>query len=419
MLTALLGVLYPRLVPPAPTGPDFAPTAMLESPARALDTRGRGEAGPAQDLLVRGTTADAICRPLLPPGPDGSALRRITLFDPGRRWGRAMVKLLADASGEPLERIYLRRHDTLSTLSLVERTALPRRIAEPLQLTHVELRSPTLRATSVPLALLGRSHLAVVVLAPMAPAALDELLALVFEAVRRSDWCCPNLLFLGAGADAATEARVRGIHWPGHLNVEFAPEPIGSASAAWNAVLRGWNRLKLLPQRLVPTLPPRAAPLPPGTWAKAGSAGSTGSTGSAPRPRPALPAAAHARLDPAAMQRALDNLAGLRGVLGAAVADSTTGLVLGRRFARCPRTPDLDEAALTLSEVLKAHRRATLDHARRQGIEEVLVTQPTHHQVLRTLSAQPHLFLFVVLDRTQSNLALARHAVSQAEKGLG
>ncbi|WP_119153955.1 hypothetical protein [Caldimonas tepidiphila] len=424
MLTSLLGVLHPRHATEPPAAPpDFADTVMLESPASAFESKAHRRTTPmSRDLIVRGTTADDVCRQLLGPSPgmDGTrATRRITLFDLGRHRAKELVRLLADASGEPLERLYLRRQDTLSTMAVVERTALPRRFAEPLQVAQVEVRSASLRAAGIPLALLGRSHLSVVMLAPLAAAAVDQVLALLRDAVQRSDWSCPNLLIVLDPADAATVARVRSMPWPASVNVEVCAERPGGASALWNHVLRGWNRMKLMSRPSLPAL----------TGTGAGPDGRTPvtrlarapwpRTGLAPRAAAALqPVAPRAPLDQPTMLRALEALTGMRGVLGAAVADSTTGLVLGRRLASPTCPPDLDQAAVTLSEVLKAHRRATLEGRGTEGIEEVLVTQSCAHQVLRTLSGQPQLFLFVVLDRADSNLALARHAIAQAEKTL-
>ena len=429
MLTSLFGALYSRRTSeeePSP-GQDFAPTMLLESPPGFSLAPGRDPRNaPARDLLLRDSSGDELCRQLLSEAPGtllGRAAHRITLFDPAGCGAGEVVKRLSDASGEPLERFYLRRPQTLSTLAMVERTALPRRFAESLQISHVEVRSDSLREAATCLALLGRSHMAVVMLAPMAPTVLDQLLTLLHDMVQRNEWSCPNLLLLGS-PPPSTLKRLASLQWPAALNVEFGTEAVVNASSAWNAILGSWNRMKLLPQRLTP--PPAVgiaassgdAPASPRRALTRVTAGGS-ATALPPGGTTLRPARSRHILDRSAMAHALETLISVRGVLGAAVVDSTSGLVLGRQHAAHGGAADLDRSALMLSEVLKAHRRTTLGSSSAQPIQEVLVTQSFALQLLRTLSLQPQIFLFVVLDRAGSNLALVRHAVAQAEKSLG
>ena len=51
-------------------------------------------------------------------------------------------------------------------------------------------------------------------------------------------------------------------------------------------------------------------------------------------------------------------------------------------------------------------------------IEEVTVGTGTRHQLMRTVSRHPELFLFVLLNKQRSNLSLARFKLMEVEKGL-
>jgi hypothetical protein len=51
-------------------------------------------------------------------------------------------------------------------------------------------------------------------------------------------------------------------------------------------------------------------------------------------------------------------------------------------------------------------------------IEDILITLGKQYHLLRPLSSNDALFIYVALDRKRANLALARHQLSQVEKDL-
>lgn len=402
MLTSLFGSRSPRR---GAAGADFAATLMLESlPPLPPQQQEAAAALPfTRDVIVSEPAGALVRRHLAPPlvATKGPA-SQIALFDPGRLWAAAVLKALSEASGEPLERFYLRREDTMSTLALVERTLLPRRLREPLQVCHAELRTARPDAGAVPLALMEASHLTVVIVSPMAEPVLDDMLGLVQDATQRTHWRCPNLLFLLPPPMSDHASRVIAAPWQAALNVHTCTDPLTGPSSVWNAVLKTWNRVKHRPQ-----------------WTPSGTAATAAAAAAAAAVQPApLPATPRRGPDSRAMSRTLQDLAHVKGVRGAAVVDASTGLVLGQELGPGAGSLDLERAAQALADVLKTHRRVARECSRHPGVEEVLVTQPHDHQVLRTLSAHPELFLFVLLERSSGSLALARQAVARAEKEL-
>ncbi|HEX3142056.1 MAG TPA: hypothetical protein VHQ87_18510, partial [Rhizobacter sp.] len=122
-------------------------------------------------------------------------------------------------------------------------------------------------------------------------------------------------------------------------------------------------------------------------------------------------------LDPAVAANALTVLAGLEGILACAVVDSSTGLILARH-SREDHPVQLGLAAAASTQVLRAHQQATRDMGLTTDIDEVMTSAGPRHHVMRTVSRRPGLFLFAVLDKQRTNLALARYKLMEAEQSL-
>lgn len=434
MLTSLFGDLGPLNDPPgrgrrgaASPHADFAATAILESTATEVNDRGQMVDKHTRDLFVVGSPAEAIRQHLAATRADlDTATRQITLFDPGRMWASSVIKALSDAAGQPVERLHLRRQNTLATIALIERTSLPRRVEEPLKIYHTDVREAGSQAQAIPIALMESSHLTAVIVAPMSVAALDDIVARLHAAAHGQLWRCPNLLFMLSTPMAPHALRITGLPWPGRLKVVVSTEPMTSASAVWNAILHTWNEVKALPSwddktpqavEAEPAYPIRVADL------EATLAGAVvQEDGAPPQPAPQAPVQADrpaGGLDAGRLYRGLGQLMQLEGMLGCCVVDASTGLVLhAERTAQAEDLP-LELAAATHTEVLRAHRRAARDLGLHDRIEEIIVTQGQRHQVIRTVSARPEVFLLAVLDKHRTNLALARFKIMDVERSLG
>ncbi|HEY0821814.1 MAG TPA: hypothetical protein VGD46_23770 [Rhizobacter sp.] len=426
MLSSLFGDLRTIRGNPASDDPDqgFAATAILESVATEVNDRGQMVDSHQRDLVVSGSPAQAMRDHFTATRADlETATRLIALYDPTAVWASAVIKALSDASGRPIERLHLREQGTLRTLATIERTTLERRNEDMLRIYHADVRAPGTANAAVPLALMERSHMTAVIVGAMQPHAIDEMLETLQTAVRHVNWRCPTLLFMLPPNAVWIANKIGMIEWPARLKVQVLNEALTSASAVWNSLLGMWNRVKK-----EPVWGPPPAPLAPGLDGfqikvadlSASSANVSGAKVSLPVAAAADGATSLRRplLDPALADGALEVLSVLDGLFACAVVDGSSGLILARH-ERKDQPVDLDLAAAASAQLLRSHQHLARQLGLTTEIDEVMTSAGPRHHVMRASARHKGLFLFAVLDKQRTNLALARYKLMEAEQGLG
>ncbi|MGW0708289.1 hypothetical protein ACWD4G_20420 [Streptomyces sp. NPDC002643] len=105
----------------------------------------------------------------------------------------------------------------------------------------------------------------------------------------------------------------------------------------------------------------------------------------------------------------------IEGALGTALVDYTSGMALGTLGGG--KDLDLTVAAAGNTDVIRAKTR-TMEHlGLKSDIEDVLITLGSQYHLIQPLKSRSGngLFLYLVLDRAKSNLAMARHQLKRVE----
>jgi hypothetical protein len=116
----------------------------------------------------------------------------------------------------------------------------------------------------------------------------------------------------------------------------------------------------------------------------------------------------------ATVNESLNNLLKADGALCAALVDSNSGMMLGS----AGQGVDLELAAAGNTEVVRSKLKTMRSLGLSDAIEDILITLGKQYHIIRPVAAKAGIFMYLVLDRSKSNLALARRACADAEASL-
>jgi hypothetical protein len=115
------------------------------------------------------------------------------------------------------------------------------------------------------------------------------------------------------------------------------------------------------------------------------------------------------------IKESLSRIMQLDGAMAAAVVDSNSGMMLGSDGGG---PVNLEIAAAGNTEVVRAKRKTMKALSLKDTIEDILITLHGQYHLIRPLSSNDALFIYLVLDKGKGNLALARHQLAGVEKDL-
>lgn len=114
------------------------------------------------------------------------------------------------------------------------------------------------------------------------------------------------------------------------------------------------------------------------------------------------------------IKQGLDDVMTVDGAMCAALVDSASGMILGQ----VGQGVDLEMAAAGNTEVVRAKLKTMKSLGLNDLIEDILITLGKQYHIIRPMARKEGLFLYFVLDKTKSNLALARRKLNETEGAI-
>jgi hypothetical protein len=104
------------------------------------------------------------------------------------------------------------------------------------------------------------------------------------------------------------------------------------------------------------------------------------------------------------------------GAVGACIVDSNSGMMLGAEGGA--GVINLEVAAAGNTEVVRSKRKTMRSLSLKDTIEDILITLHSQYHLIRPLSSNDALFIYLVLDKNRGNLAMARHQLAGIEREI-
>ena len=118
------------------------------------------------------------------------------------------------------------------------------------------------------------------------------------------------------------------------------------------------------------------------------------------------------------MDSSLKEAMQIEGAIGVALVDYTSGMALGTLGSN--KDVDLMVAAAGNTDVVRAKLRTMEMLKIKDSIEDILITLGGQYHLIRLLNSRntQGLFLYMVLNKSRANLAMARHHLRSIEENL-
>jgi hypothetical protein len=114
------------------------------------------------------------------------------------------------------------------------------------------------------------------------------------------------------------------------------------------------------------------------------------------------------------VNQSLQEALSIEGAIVAALVDWQSGMTLGTAGSGI----NLDIAAAGTTDVVRAKLKVMNTLGLEDRIEDIIISITTQYHLIRILEKDQSLFIYVVLNKEGSNLAMARYKLTQIERAL-
>jgi predicted regulator of Ras-like GTPase activity (Roadblock/LC7/MglB family) len=115
------------------------------------------------------------------------------------------------------------------------------------------------------------------------------------------------------------------------------------------------------------------------------------------------------------VEAALSELMDIDGAIGVAIVDYESGMTLGTAGGR---SLDMELAGAGNTEMVRSKKNIIHDLGLDEDIEDLLVSLNTQYHLIRMCQHHADVFIYVVIDRNEGNLGLARREIDQVDERL-
>lgn len=116
------------------------------------------------------------------------------------------------------------------------------------------------------------------------------------------------------------------------------------------------------------------------------------------------------------VKQALEEAMKIDGAFAVCLADANSGMTLGSLGGSS--TFNVEAAAAGNTEVMRAKMKTMKALGIKDRIEDMLITLGEQYHIIRPLAAREGLFLYIALNRSNANLAMARFRMADVEKAI-
>ena len=331
----------------------------------------------------------------------------IAVHDIGSASSRKLLLGIAAASSRNVQKLVIRRQGYGTPLATVEFVELPTPDGSILRMYSTEAEADTAARQGLARMLLAFSRLGVMMVGDLPSHAVAAALQPLHDFMISGPWPNRDLLLLPLASASALVTQGAELARGTGVNVRTTPQVTRPADA-WGFINGAWSRLR-----------GDAAPAQAAASAARPAASPPQRPAAAPalpmRPMPPVqPEASRAEQPAGSLERYIQHLSELAGMVSCCIFDVSTG----REVLHAGSSPNAADLASHGSALITAMSTASRTLGFGHALPEAAITLGSHHLLLRGVPRHPGLALHAVLDKSHANLTLARLQVLRMDSLL-